>query len=101
MSRSLNIPNKGRNGDIVGKHSTTAINMVESLRLINMGASHKITNITVRFSIFAHGSGTYLKAILLAGLLESEQRSTPRWASSFIHCANTLCYLFRLTEGLF
>ena len=51
--------------------------MVES-RLINMGASHKIANITVRFSVFAHGSGTYLKAILLAGLLESEQRSTSR-----------------------
>ena len=77
MSRSLNIPNKDRNGDIVGKHSTSAINMVES-RLINMGASHKIANITVRFSIFAHGSGTYLKAILLADLLESEQRSTSR-----------------------
>lgn len=68
--------------------------MGESLRLINMGVSHKITNITVRLSIFAHGSGTYLKAILLAGLVESEQRR-------FIHCANTLCCLFRLTGGLF
>ena len=71
VSRALNTPTKDRNGDVyIGKHST--INMVESLQLINKGASHKITNISVRFSLFAHGPGTYVKAILLAGLLESE-----------------------------